>query len=362
MLFRPATNTDDPAIRELLRQIPLDGMLRIRYQREPSYVRSIQKQGIGQQTLVGESPQGEILAVVSRNIQRLHVNGLEYNAAYICNVRMHPKARHGVSLLKGIKTLEKLPCPYPIDFHYATLIEKDPLTKKVFASGRAKMPQLYDLGKIITYSIPLKKKTIKAPKEKKLRISRGNEANFPEVMDFLHREGENYPFFPILEKGNYHPDLISPQSFFIARENDKIVGVCNVNNLQDNKQYIIEGFSWKYRLMKWPVNFLLGIRGLHPVPGKDEQIKMLTLGFPVTLNNRIDILEALITQAYADFSGTGNHYISLALHEKSPLNFAISHFPKVKYESRLYIVKLTGDNIPNLEDNIKAPFIDFPRL
>lgn len=362
MYFRLATNSDDPAIRQLLRQIPLDGMLKIRYQREPSYVSSMQKQGILQQTLVGESSQGEVLAVVSRNIQRLHINGKQYYASYICNVRMHPNARHGVSLLKGIKALEQLPTPYPVDFHYATLIEKDPLTKKVFASGRPSMPSLFDLGKIITYSIPLKKNKQKAPKERKINVLPCTQELFPHVLTFLQEESIKTPFFPDMNEENYHQELLSPENFFIAFEKDQVVGVCNVNNLQNNKQFVIENYSWKFSLLKWPINFLLGIRGLYPVPERNEQIKLLTLGFPVTLNNRMDILEALITHIYARFSGTGNHYLSLALHENNPLKFAVSHFPKIKYESRLYFVKLKGDNIPDIEDNRVAPFIDLPRL
>ena len=74
MEFRLATEKDDPAIRELLQQIPLNGMLRIRYLREPSYTRSVEIQGMPRQTLVGLI-NNKVVAVGSRNIQQLLIGG-----------------------------------------------------------------------------------------------------------------------------------------------------------------------------------------------------------------------------------------------------------------------------------------------
>jgi hypothetical protein len=203
MEFRLATETDDPAIRELLQQIPLNGMLRIRYLREPSYLRSVEIQGTPQQTLVGLTDH-KIVAVGSRNIQRLYIGGEIKTAGYISNLRYHPGARHGISLLKGIREMENLSAGLMTDFHYATLIEKDNFTRNILASNRSRMPEVIDMGLLNTFSIPIRKTATNAKPGKKFEIVRGDEKLMPLILTFLKKEGTLSDFFPDLSTGHMH--------------------------------------------------------------------------------------------------------------------------------------------------------------
>lgn len=368
MEFRLATETDDAAIRELLQQIPLDGMLRIRYLREPSYMRSVEIQGTPQQTLVGLI-NNKIVAVCSRNIQRLYIGDEIKTAGYISNLRYHPDARHGISLLKGIRELENLPAGLPTDFHYATLIDKDNFTRNIIASNRPRMPEVIDMGLLYTFSIPIRKRARNVKPGKRFEIVRGDEKMMPLILAFLKKEGVRYDFFPDLSAGAYAPGLLQPESFFAIFDKWELAGVCSLPNIIKYRQYIMEGYSRSFGKLRLPLNAYFTLRHLHPIPRKGEEIKLAFVGFPVVRDDNPEIFEALLLHVYNSLSGSGQHYLCLTLHEDSPLIKSLSRFPKINYTSRLYIVKLNNDKFTEerisadmLQRNKRIPFIDLLRL
>ena len=368
MEFRLATEKDDPAIRELLKQIPLNGMLRIRYLREPSYTRSVEIQGMPRQTLVGLI-NNKVVAVGSRNIQQLHIGGDIKTAGYISNLRFHHGARHGISLLKGIRQMEDLPASRPINFHYATLIDRDSLTRNILVSNRPRMPLVIDMGLLNTFSIPVRKKRINVKPGKKFEIIRGDENLMPRILSFLKKEGTRKDFFQDLDSGAYAPSLLQPDSFFAVFDKGNIAGVCSVPDMKSYRQYIMEGYSLSFAMIRAPLSLFYSLRGLRSIPRKGEEIKLAFVGFPVVRDDDPEIFRALLTHVYNSLSGTGLHYLSIALYEKSPLIRSLSHFPKINYTSRLYMIKLNNDKFTaekiaayRLQKNKSIPFVDLLRL
>lgn len=368
MEFRLDTENDDHAIRELLQQIPLNGMLRIRYLREPSFLRSVEIQGKPQQTLVGLI-NNKIVAVGSRNIQRLYIGGEIKTAGYISNLRYHPDARHGISLLKGIREMENLSAGLSTDFHYATLIDKDNFTRNILASNRSRMPEVIDMGLLNTFSIPIRKTVQNVKPGKRFEILRGDEKMMPLILTFLKKEGIRSDFFPDLSAGAYSAGLLQPESFFAIFDKGNLAGVCSLPDMKKYRQYIMEGYSRSFSMLRVPLNSYYALRGLHSIPRKGEEIKLIFAGFPVVRDDNPEIFKALLLHVYNSLSGSGQHYLTLSLHEKSPLIKSLSRFPKINYTSRLCIFKLNNDKFTTerisadmLQRNKRIPFIDLLRL
>jgi len=363
MEFRLAKPTDDDAIRQLLSEIPLDGTLKIRFQREPSFFKSIDAQGIPNQTVVG-TIDGKVMAVASQNLQKVYINGIEKTLGYISNLRFHPNARNGISLIKGIRYFEEQSGLFSVDFHYATLIEKDIKIHKILASNRPRIPKFYDYGKVITYAIPLGKTKTKAKPDQTFQIKLSDEQLMPEILNFLNREGKQKNLFPMLDGNNYDLSLLGSSEFFVAYKNNEIVGVCSVSDLSHYKQYILEDYTLGFGLIRVPLNWFLALKKLHPIPSKNKEIKIATLGFIVVKNNQTEVFKSLVDNIYSTYSGTKFRFLTIALHQKDKLNNRLQNFPKIKYTSRLYLVKLKNNKFApddlNLEQNI--PFIDLLRL
>lgn len=369
---------DDAAIRNLLQQIPLNGKLRIRYLREPSYFASVKLQGTPQQTLVGLAS-NQIMAMGSRNLQKLYVNGEIKTAGYISNLRYHPDARHGISLLKGIRHMENLPASKTTDFHYGTLISTDKKNRQTLVANRPRMPSVFDIGGVNTYAIQVRKNARRTKPSKKFDIVIGDEHLMPAIMAFLRKEGMKKDFFPVLDDGAYAKELLQPDSFFAIFDQGKLAGVCSIPDLSSYRQYVMEGYARSFALLRVPLNMYYSLRGLRPIPGRGEEIKLTRIGFPVIKNEDPIVFRALLSHIHNYLSGSGQHYLSVALHEKSRLNKSMKYFPKIIYSSRLYAVKLIHDKFTAFEaltrettagwtlsndeqKNRNIPFIDLLRL
>lgn len=378
MDIRIATGMDDAAIRELMQQIPLNGKLRIRYLKEPSYFASLELQGTPQQTLAG-LVNNEIMAVGSRNLQKLYINGEIKTAGYISNLRYHPVARHGISLLKGIRHMENLPASKTTDFHYATLISTDKANRQTLVANRPRMPRVFDIGGVNTYAIQVKKKADKPKPFKRFEIVKGDGHLMPAIMTFLKKEGMKKDFFPVLDGGSYAKELLTPVSFFAIYDQGSLAGVCSIPDMSKYRQYIMEGYARSFALLRVPLNIYYDCRGLSLIPGKGKNIYMTRIGFPVIKDENAEVFSALLSHVHSYLSGSGQHFLTVALHENSPLNKSVKLFPKITYKSRLYVVKLLHDKFTAFEEitremtaewvksgeeliNTNVPFIDFLRL
>jgi hypothetical protein len=191
----------------------------------------------------------------------------------------------------------------------------------------------------------------------------------PLILTFLKKEGTRRDFFPDLDAPAYSPGLLQPESFFAIFEKGEMAGVCSLPDMKSYRQYIMEGYSRSFGMLRASLNSYYFLRGMHPVPRKGKEIKLAVTGFPVVRDDNPEIFEALFSHVYNFLSGSGQHYLGLALHEKSPLIKSLSRFPKINYTSRLCIVNLNNDKFTSerlsadlFQRGESIPFIDLPRL
>ena len=79
---------DEPAIRLLLRQHPMEGKVRLSFEREPDVSIAAGIEGYSQQTfLLRKDGQGQILGMGSRSVRRVWLNGNQVNVGYLNQLR-----------------------------------------------------------------------------------------------------------------------------------------------------------------------------------------------------------------------------------------------------------------------------------
>ncbi|MFP4557287.1 MAG: hypothetical protein ACLFNU_10480 [Bacteroidales bacterium] len=364
MDFRFALISDDEQIRQLIREIPLEGEIKLRYQYEPSYFAVSAIQGSPNQTIVGVV-NGRVMAVASWNLQKVFVKGKSCNAGYLSNVRVHPSVRSGFSLIKGLKFLEEFVKKQETDFHFATLIDSNSLTRSLFASGRSSLPKFYNQGRVFTYSIPLQKRKRNPRRDKGLNVVKASHEHKNEIIAFLKGEGAKTDFFPFIDDDCYSIEIFRQLSFYIALDNsNSIIGVCSVGDFTSFKQHVLEGFTLRFRLVVFLLSLLLKIMGAHSIPKKGQKVLMLYAGFTVVKNHDAHVFKSLLSRVFYEYSGTGFHYITLALHENNPFIDAMKKFTKICYTSRLYFFNFGKNQYPlsSYMFGSQSPYIDLFRL
>lgn len=147
--FRLAEPADDPALRTLLRELPVEGAIRLRFEREPSYFAACQP---GDETIVAEDSQGRLAALATRGVRRVFVNGEVCSLGYLGGLRVHPRHQGRWLLSGGFRFLRSLPGPAG---YLTTVTHDNRLAEGVLVrSPRPGFPRYVKLAELHTFTYP----------------------------------------------------------------------------------------------------------------------------------------------------------------------------------------------------------------
>ena len=100
---------DDAALRSVLHQTPMDGPIRMTFEREPSFFGVKHLEGSFRQTIVGkDSKNGKVFGVTNRSIRQLYFNGEIESVGYLGLMRLLPEYQTGFPALRGYQYCKKL--------------------------------------------------------------------------------------------------------------------------------------------------------------------------------------------------------------------------------------------------------------
>ena len=90
-----AVESDDAALRRLLRKTPMPGSIQITLEREPSYFNAMKAEGGRHHAFCARDREtGEIFAMGCRTVRALYVNGQPQQVGYLSQLRIAPRQRH----------------------------------------------------------------------------------------------------------------------------------------------------------------------------------------------------------------------------------------------------------------------------
>ena len=98
--YRIADQQDEAALRRILRATTLPGWISLSYQREPDYFAAGRADTAEHVTVVAEIA-GEVIGFFSRTVREAFVDGEMVRLGYLGELRVDPRHRHRLSLLKG---------------------------------------------------------------------------------------------------------------------------------------------------------------------------------------------------------------------------------------------------------------------
>jgi len=148
--FRLAQPADDPALRQLLRELPVAGPIRLRFEREPSYLAACLP---GEQTIVAEDPDGALAAVATRGVREVYVNGEPQTVGYLGGLRVHPRHQARWLLSGGFRFLRELHADGRCAGYLTTVTSSNRLAEGVLVRApRAGFPRYVKLAELHTFT------------------------------------------------------------------------------------------------------------------------------------------------------------------------------------------------------------------
>lgn len=340
--FGLAGRDDDKALRNIIRSIPMEGSLRIVFQKEPNFFAA---ERIGTQSLdvllCRERASHAIVGFGSRSVRRVFVNGRPENIGYLSSLRAIPEVRGGILLPRAYNALRELhAADGKVPFYFTTIFDENETAKQLLTSGRAGLPTYQDIGALNTHIVTLRSFRGNPP-DFKGTIVRGSREIIPEIVSFLNMYNAQFQFAPCFEVSDFERGMFSgfvPENFYVARIGASIVGVVGVWDQSSTKQTVVEGYSKTLKYLRPWYNTYAMLIGAPQLPQIGEQIRSLYISFIAINPPEPEVLRMFLHRIYRDWNSSGYEYALFGFNEKDPLGLVLLNVRHRIVKSRMYVV------------------------
>tara|TARA_B100000530_G_scaffold334074_1_gene283258 strand:- start:611 stop:1726 length:1116 start_codon:yes stop_codon:yes gene_type:complete len=345
---------DDAALRSVLHQTPMDGPIRMTFEREPSFFGVKNLEGSFHQTIVGkDSKNGKVFGVTNRSIRQLYFNGEIESVGYLGLMRLLPEYQTGFPALRGYQYCKKLHLDKKTKFYLTSIMDGNEPALKLLKSGVRGLPRYQEYSHFCTRSIPIRirpKKTIPTT----ISIMNGQKVSQSALVKFLNQYGKQHQFYPMWTQETLfnpeHTPGLKPENMLVAINNEEIVGCMAMWDQRSIRQTVVKGYKNSLSKIQWLINGYSLILGYPPLPKKNSKLKSCFISHVAIDKDNPDIFLELLTQCHNFLIQKNIEYMVIGFDENHPFDHIVkSNFKNVPAYSRIYLVSWEGDGIDPLQ-------------
>lgn len=340
VIFEAAAAADDPALRRLLADNPMDGRIRIAFEREPSYFRAVEVQGrFHQVVLCRDLESGGLVGVGTRTVKPVFVNGRPRDVGYLSDLRLLPAYRGRTLVARGYRLLRELHRDGRTDLYYTVIAAENALSLRTIASGRAGLPAYRDLGVFDSSAINLARRL---PEVRGVDVVRGEPALLDGIIGCLNDHGRAKQFAPFYRREDFGPggwlhDL-RLEDVYVARRGGRVVGTLARWDQSGFKQTRVVGYRGALRVLRPVCNLAAPLLRLPRFPRPGQHLSSCYAAGLAVEGNDPAIFAALLRRLYNDAVGGPHAYVLVGLHERDPLAAVLREYRRTPYRGRLFCV------------------------
>ncbi len=344
-LTRAGTAADDAALRRLLRDTPVQGGLRVCLEREPSFFGGDID---GLRHDVATVWRGAALAACgSRVVRRAWWGGVPSDAAYLCDLRLHPswQRRGGRALVEGYRHLEGCGEAAPAVVTWTAVFEENHAARGSITGSRAGLPAYIERGKLLCPVFFVRRGSLALP----AGVTTGRSGDAEEVAEFLNARHRTRLLAPVhaaadlLGTGRW-PGL-EMKDFLLLREAGRLTGVVAIYDVRGIRQVRLEGLSGWKKWLRRPLNAAAMLTGWPPLPEDGSVLPMAYASFLAVENDDAALAGLLLRCARTAAHRRGIHFLCACLHDQDPLLPAFRGMPAITSHGSLYEV-VSGNHAP----------------
>jgi hypothetical protein len=333
---------DDPEIRRLLRENPMDGAIRVSMEREPDAFLAATVEGDPHYTVVAREPAtGRIVGMGTRAVWNAFVNGEPCRLGYLSQLRVDRAARGRRRLLAaGYAALRDLRSPDELPFDITSIIADNQTARRLLGGGVPGFPSYRELSGFVTLVLPaVRPGRRKAP----VSIEPGLPGRMPEVAACLVRNRRRFqaaPYFTAEELLSPERSRgLAPHDFHLALRDGRVVGCLALWDQSGFKQVVVRGYA--PRLARWRpwINRLPRSLGIPRLPDPGEALPHATISHVAIDEDDPDVFQALVESAHSEACERRYAYVVIGFAAgHSWLSRLERRFHPRRYESVLYTV------------------------
>ena len=354
LTLRPGMPEDDAALRQLLREAPVQGGMPVTLEREPSFFEA--DIDVRHHDVVTAWSGGTMIGCASRVVRPVWWGGEVADAAYLADLRLHPawQRRAGRILLAGYRHMEQCARHVPAAVTWTAVFEQNHTAQQTIAAGRAGLPSYQNRGRLHCPVLFVSKGS-RVPAD--IKPARPSEAK--EIAGFLNTRMRTRLLAPLhtaedLCGGKRWPGL-RLADILVLRKAGRITGVVAVHDVRQHRQIRVGKLTgWQAMVRPWS-RLAARIIGY---PGLPRDGSVLALGYASFLAVEGDdpaTARKMLVGARAVAAARGLEFLCTCLHAQDPLVPALSGLPALTSHGTLYEVVAPGASstwvpgVPHLE-------------
>ena len=339
-----ASSEDDPDLRLLLRENPMPGRIQVTLEREPNFFVGANVEGPFHQTiLVRDADTRQVLALLTRSVRQVYVNGQPSSLGYLSQMRIAPgyrSMRRAMSQVGGM--LHQLHQDGRTTLYLNSIIADNLPARRLLTAGLPGLPRLHEYARYHTLAIYTRRPRRTLPLPAGLRIEQGLSQHIPAILDCLSRNGRRYQFAPVWTGDNLFHPVHTPglrcEDFWLALDNSKVVGCVALWDQTSFKQTVVRGYAGWLARTRHLINASSFITGLPKLPAPDQPFRFCFASHLAVDRDNPEIFSSLIRKIYNTAVSRQYAYFMLGLAEEHPLLAqARSSYAHIDYASQFYL-------------------------
>ena len=343
LVFELATDADDPGLRRLLRENPMQGAISLSFEREPNYFHAAAIEGSFHQTLIArEVDTGEIIGVGNRSVRPMFVNGKVQDIGYMSQLRIHPKYGTGLYLARGLsqgfRLYHDLHADRRAPYYLMSIIEDNIPARRLLTSGLPEYPCAQEYTRMFTYAVyPVRRKrSLSLPHP--LEIIRGEDVYASAIVDCLNRNNARKQYASYWTCDSLFIANLTPSDFFLALNGDRVVGCIACWDQNAFKQTVLRGYSNSIAHWRKVANMFSIVGGWPYLPDPHTPLRHSYVSHVAIDDDDLVVFSTLLRELYNYNLEKGYSYFMIGLAESNPFRGVVKTYCPLTYISQIYLV------------------------
>jgi hypothetical protein len=344
--FAAAKPQDDAAIRRLLRENPMAGMIRLTFEREPAYFAGAELAGAREQTILATS--GERVLCMGRCTERLcWVGGDVRRVGYLSELRLDRSARGRFDILRqGYRFFREQERAAPAELYFTSIAADNHHARRLFERGVPGLPTYRFVADFVTRVIPSPRLT--AAPNSTFRHRTATAADTEAIVALLNEHGTRHD----LAAHWTHARLASLaahglplERFHLLLAGNRLLACAALWDQRAFRQTIVRGYGSLLRLTRPWLNLFARLTRRVELPPIGACVPHAFVSPVASVEDRSDLVLELIGRLGPEAARLGARLLTFGFGAADPRLAALRRkYAGREYQTRLYQVSWPGDS------------------
>jgi len=356
-----ATEADNDEICRLFRDVHVSGELDVNQEREPDFFALSRLHHGTAHTFVIRDDKGVVSGLGTAISRPAWLDGERITAGYLCDLRIRPRFRGGVTLAKHMTpVLQWVREQTGVEVFNTVVFDENEIARKVLRGPSAKKRG----QPIYNVMTPFRMTSVQFTRRRRGprgRVEKATTDDVTELADFLAEKGKNR----VLGE-DFTGDLLQRRlrdwpnfgidRFYVARNaHDRIIGCLAPWDTRAVKRTRVLGYNGKMLWIKRAFNAGSPLLRYPPLPEAGNCFDFAFLTHLEVEDDDPVVFKDLLRAAYTDLRPTGLHFMSALVPRGSRLEGAFGGFMVQHTAMNLYAVPVPGGAFEDREWGTRHP-------